>query len=331
MNEQPVLNLTAMARSIMLAVLQDSGSITADGVIRIIERLAQESGVSDKLDTDADGEVSGPLTLIFAIQLKLAPLIGAIIGVACTKGDLGRWEFVDMPNLNEQFSTVREIAIEAIDTLDRDSLERFGYRVTDVFKQVVATGEDQHQANARVYAEKVGLHPAGKITDRELEQQAPPSVPTAIDLTDACIVLQADFARDGLVVDSQNLMQTFLSEVRSLNLQSQVATLPDGHVYCELSLLYLAHASWVRLIAQVLGKQLALDAASIPDAPFATQTLQNLKGLGHLRFRVKEAETASKRGFGLLEPIFDAVQTSQSMEQARVRQHHKTMGLRPVK
>lgn len=149
MNDQTVLNLTSMARSIENAVVQDSRSIMAEWVIKSIERLAKEAGLLEKLVTDAAGDVSGPLTLIFAIQLKLAPLIGAKIGVACTKGHLGRWEFVDMPNLNEQFSTVREIAVGAIGTLDRDSMERFGYRVTDVFKQVVATGEDQHQANAQ--------------------------------------------------------------------------------------------------------------------------------------------------------------------------------------
>lgn len=329
MNDQTVLNLTSMARSIENAVVQDSRSIMAEWVIKSIERLAKEAGLLEKLVTDAAGDVSGPLTLIFAIQLKLAPLIGAKIGVACTKGHLGRWEFVDMPNLNEQFSTVREIAVGAIGTLDRDSMERFGYRVTDVFKQIVATGEDQHQANARVYAEKVGLHQAGEAPDRE--QPAAPGAPTAIDLTEACAVLQADFARDGLDVHSQDLMKIFLDEVRALNLGSQVATLPDGHVYCDLSLLYLAHAKWVGIIAQTLELPLSEDLESITVAPAATQTLKSLKGLGHLRIRVMEAETLNKRGFGVLEPIFESARTGESMEQARVRLHHQSLGLRPVK
>lgn len=329
MTDHPVLNLTAMAKSIEAAALQDSRSLSADWVTRAIERLAQESGVSDKLDADTQGEVYGPLTLIFAIQLQLAPLIGAKIGVACTKGDLGRWEFVGMPNVSEQFATVREIAVRAIETLDRDSMERFGYRVTDVFKQVAATGEDQHQANARVYAEKVGLHQAGEALERE--QNAVPSAPTAIDLTEACTVLQADFARDGFDVHSQDLMEIFLREVTSLNLVSQVATLPDGHVYCDLSLLYLAHAQWVRVIAQTLKLPLSADLESIAAAPAATQTLLSLKGIGHLRVRVMEAETSNKRGFGVLEPIFESAQTGESMEQARVRLHHQSLGLRPVK
>ncbi|RMM39228.1 hypothetical protein QO021_28470 (plasmid) [Pseudomonas amygdali pv. lachrymans] len=331
MNDHPVLNLTAMATSMEAAALQDSRSIAADWVARAIERLAQDAGVSNKLEANSEGEVSGPLTLIFAIQLKLAPLIGAKIGVVCTKGGLGQWEFADMPNLNQQFSTVREIAVGAIETLDRDSMQRFGYRVTDVFKEIVVTGEDQHQANARVYAEKVGLHPAGQIPEREKEQHAAPSVPTAIELTEACAVLQADFARDGLDVDSNHLMKLLLNEVRILELQSQIATLPDGHVYCDLSLLYLAHAQWVRSISQVLAKPFPEDDESIAAAPSATQTLKKLKGLGYLRIQVMEAETAAKRGFGVLEPIFESVRTGESMEQARVRLHHQNLGLRPVK
>ncbi|WP_439126187.1 MAG: hypothetical protein ACNJA3_27865 (plasmid) [Pseudomonas rhizophila] len=234
-----------------------------------------------------------------------------------------------MPNLNEQFSTVREIAVGAIGTLDRDSMKRFGYRVTDVFKQVVASGEDQHQANARVYAEKVGLHQAGEAPERE--QPAAPRAPTAIDLTEACAVLQADFAHDGLEVHSQDLMKIFLDEVRALDLGSQVATLPDGHIYCDLSLLYLAHGQWVGVIAQTLDLLLSEDLESITLAPAATQTLKSLKELGHSRIRVMEAETSNKRGFGVLEPIFESARTGESMEQARVRLHHQSLGLRPVK
>lgn len=329
MTDHPVLNLTAMARSIEAAALLDSRSLSAGWVIRAIETLAQESGLIEKVDTDTQGELSGPLTLIFAIQLHLAPLIGAEIGVSCRKGDLGYWEFVDMPNLNEQFSTVREIALGAIESLDEDSMDRFGYRVTDVFKQVVATGEDQHQANARIYAEKVGLHQAGEAPVRE--KPAVANAPTAIDLTQACTVLQANFARDGFEVQSQQLVEILLDEVRALNLISQVATLPDGHVYCDLSLLFLAYAQWVRVISLTLKVPLAEDLESIASAPAAMQTLNSLKGLGHLRIRVMEVEASRKRSFSGLESLVESARTGESMEQARVRLHHQSLGLRPVK
>lgn len=340
MSKSPVLNLTALASSLHEATSADGRPVSADRTLELLKLIAQNSEVKDPLYAGAEGDLYGPLSLIFPIYLNLASLLGGELGIAAGKGGSGAWCFPGMPRLTTQFDALRETAAAAIQTLDADALKRFGYRVTDVFRRVVATGEDQHQANARVYAEKVGLHPAGEPprhgdlqgkSSAPLENAATAGSATAIDLSDATRILQVDLARDGFKIESDHLLLLFIAEVQVLNVMHLVATMPGGVVYCDLSLLYLADAGWRRSIANHLEIPVRESSADLADAKAATGTLDFLKGLGLARVEAMDVEHAKKRGFGLLAPVFESARTGESLEQVLARLHHQHQGLRPVK
>lgn len=187
MTSTPLLNISAITRSLRQAAATDGLSLAPEQILESIKSVIQQAGGPIQLEVDSKGDVFAPLAMIFEIQMKWAPKLASDLSVDCSPLENGGWLFLGMPALTEQLATLRMVACSAIATLDEDALSRFGYRVTDVYKRVVSTGEDQHQVNARVFAERVGLHqadqPPGARRDCD-QMDNPASGAAAKDLTD---------------------------------------------------------------------------------------------------------------------------------------------------
>lgn len=306
----------------------------------LIQMISETSEINTSLELGPNGDLYGPLTLIFAVHLKLAPMLASELGVEVERGDAGHWVFKGMPSLSDLLDSLRETAAMAIEALDEDALRRFGYRVTDVFKRVVATGEDQQQANARLYAERVGLRsadqlPAFGVLQVEPSADAEPSPPietaTAINLGNVTSALQSDFAAGGFLIQAGQLLLLFIAEVKALDLMHLVSTTPEGEVYCDLSLLYLVDSRWRRSIGEHLCLPASEASVRLSEARAATITLDCLRKLGLARVEAMEELSKASRGFGILEPVLESAKSGESLEQAVARLHHLHQGLRPVK
>lgn len=139
------------------------------------------------------------------------------------------------------------------------------------------------------------------------------------------------FKLDGILIEGPKLLRLFIAEARSNDQIHLVATLNDGHVCCDISLMYLMHGQWQRSIALFLGMPVTAESPPFQVAKNASVTFSNLYRLGLARLEAMEAKAAAERGFSIHDPVLESARTGEPLEQALARLHHQNLGLRPVK